>query len=273
MDTPQFDIYLTGRLGPGLTEAAAAERLAQLFRSTPQAMANLVTGKPQLLKRGVDEATATKFQEALQRAGLEVAIRPATATANAPQSASPVAAPVASSAVPPVAPSVATNPSGLSLAPVGADVLAATERKPVAVANIDTSHISLESVAGSSGRAVFGVVEEPLAKSAPKHNPFELDNDQAGNFTMAPAEGQLLTDAERQEPPPIVPDIPELTLAEPGALLETLHTEQPAVIADTSALTLAPEGGDLLTPEERPRPKPALGPDTSYLTLADLDNR
>lgn len=256
MDTPQFDIYLTGRLGPGLSEAAAAERLAQLFRSTPQAMANLVTGKAQLLKRGVDEATAAKFREALQRAGLEVAIRPTGAAANPPPATTPATPPAPTTA--------------LSLAPVGADVLTATERKPDAVAHIDTDHIKLESAGGSSsGRAVFGALDAAPAKPAPKQNPFELDNDQAGNFTVAPAEGELLTDAERQGPPPIVPDIPALTLAEPGALLETLHTEQTPVIADISALALAPAGEDLLTPAERPRPKPAVNPDTSYLKLAD----
>src|SRR5690606_30200353 len=270
MDTPQFDIYLTGRLGPGLTDAAAAERPAQLFRSTPQAMANLITGKPQLLKRGVDEVTAAKFREALQRAGLEVAIRSTgaatnstTTTSAAPAVASPVVAP----------PAVTAGPSGLSLAPAGADVLTAAERKPDAVAAIDTSHIKLESAGGgSSGRAVFGALETTPAKPVPKQNPFELDNEQAGNFTVAPADGELLTDAERQGPPPIVPDIPALTLAEPGALLETLHTEQTPVIADISALALAPAGADLLTAAERPDPKPAVNPDTSYLKLADPDS-
>lgn len=233
MDPARFDIYLTGRLADGLDQATAAARLAQLFRSTPEVMANLVTGKPQALKRGVDQATATKYREALQRAGVEAAVREAAPTPS-PSTSTPAASEPA---------------SALSLAPVGADVLKPTERRPDVVASIDTSHLRLESVSGSTcGRAVFGLPDEPApaATSADRRepdDPFRLDNERAGAFTLAPADADLLTDAERTQPPLSVPQAPALTLAEPGA--------------------------DLLSAAERPPAPPPVAPDISQLRLAD----
>lgn len=255
MHPARFDVYLTGRLTPGLDPATAAERLAQLFRSTPQVMANLVNGKPQVLKRGVDQATAAKYREALQRAGVEAAVREAAPAQTAPAAAATATADVAS--------------SGLSLAPPGADVLGPGERRPDIVADIDTSHIRLEAAAGISGRAVFGARDEAPPRVAVRTNPFELDNSRAGTFTLAPADADLLTDAERSAPPAIVPQAPELTLAEPGAMIDSLHQETQPVVADTSALSLAPTGADLLGPAERPAPPPPVAPDISRLRLAE----
>jgi hypothetical protein len=238
MEPARFDIYLTGRLADGLDQATAAARLAQLFRSTPEVMANLVTGKPQALKRGVDQATAAKYREALQRAGVEAAVRDAVTPP------APVSAPATGEAL-----TGGDSATGLTLAPIGADVLTTTERRPAVVAEIDTSHLRLESVGGStSGRAVFGPLDEPAPAATPADrrepdNPFRLDNTHAGAFTLAPADVELLTDAERSQPPLSVPQAPALTLAEPGA--------------------------DLLTATERPPAPPPVTPDISQLRLAD----
>src|SRR5690606_18977028 len=72
---PRYDIYLSGKLAEGTTPAAAAASLARLFRATPEAMAALITGRPQLLKRNVDRATAARYRDALQQAGVMVAFR------------------------------------------------------------------------------------------------------------------------------------------------------------------------------------------------------
>jgi hypothetical protein len=76
MDTRLYDVFLTGKLAEGLGREQAAERLAQLFKSAPATMLGLLTGKPQLLKRGVDRDTALKYREALQRTGVEAAFKP-----------------------------------------------------------------------------------------------------------------------------------------------------------------------------------------------------
>lgn len=240
MDNSRFDIYLTGRLAPGLTPAAASERLAQLFRSTPESMRSLVSGKPQLLKKAVDQATAQKYRETLQRAGLEVAIQAAEVTAPAPE---PVSTPSAAAAA-----------SALSLAPYGSDVLSAAERPQPIVAEIDTNYLSLAPQVFAPG-VPTGTASTAAAAAL------------AAQFTLAPAEGDLLRPEEKMAQPAQVVEAPDLTLAEPGALLETLHEEVIWMVPDIGALTLAPAGESLLTGTEIVAPPTP--PDTSHLHLAD----
>ena len=245
MDDSRFDIYLTGRLAAGLTPAAASERLAQLFRSTPESMRNLITGKPQLLKKSVDETTAQKYRDTLQRAGLEVAIQAVVLTAAAEPASAPVAA-----------------DSALSLAPYGSEALSPAERPQPVVVNIDTSHLSLAPQVFTPRVAIDTPGTAAGAGTVAK-------DAAADQFTLAPAEGDLLRPEEKAVPPAQVPAAPNLTLAEPGALLETLHEEVIWVIPDISALTLAPPGEALLSAAEIAAPPTPVIPDISHLHLVD----
>jgi len=249
MDNSRFDIYLTGRLAAGLTPAAASERLAQLFRSTPESMRNLISGKPQLLKKGVDQTTAQKYQETLQRAGLEVAIQAAVITAPAAEVAS------------------AQNPAdtGLSLAPYGAEAISAAERPQPVVVEIDTSHLSLAPQVFAP-RVPTDAANTTASVSMGASTARDAAADQ---FTLAPAEGDLLRPEEKSTPPTQVAKAPDLTLAEPGALLETLHEEVVWVIPDISTLTLAPAGETLLSAAEIVTPPTPVIPDISHLHLVD----
>jgi hypothetical protein len=241
-----FDIYLTGRLATGLTAGDAAQRLAQLFRTTPEAAANLVTGKPQLIKRGVDQATGEKYRDALQRAGLEVNIRAQVVAAEQPPASTP---PQTSNASP------AAN-AGLTLAPAGVELLTIDERSPVVTAAIDTSHIKLAP-------QIF----QPLGPDdSARARPAEID---APDFSLAPVGDDLLQPEEKNHAPEIVPVTPDLTLAEAGALLESLPKAAVAPAPDIAGLSLAPADGVLVKPEELPAKPAAVKPDISHLRLSE----
>jgi len=235
MDTPLYDVYLTGKLTDGLTTDIAAQRLAALFKSTPAAMTDMLTGKPQLLKRGIDKTTALKYREALQKAGVEVAFKEVKNGETAPTSVSTAApAPIA----------------GLQLAPAGADLLRADERAIPPTAHIDTTH--------------FSVAE--LSPFPPQHHAIEAATPDTSHLSLAPAGGELLNEAERAQPPVSAPDTSALSLAPTGAPLETLSETTAAVTPDISQLTLAPVGVELLSPEQRQRPS-AVAPDTAHIQL------
>ena len=146
MDASLYDVYLTGKLTGDVAIEAASQRLAALFKSTPAAMAGMLNGKPQLLKRSVDKATALKYREALQKAGVEVAFKSVVLPSNAP--ATPVTSTIPATsttpATPPRAEAIKTTAStGLELAPQGADVLTENERRVFERTTIDTSHLSV----------------------------------------------------------------------------------------------------------------------------------
>jgi hypothetical protein len=248
LDQHRYDIYLSGQLAEGITAAAAAAALAQLFRSTPAAMAGLVTGKPQLLKRNVDRATAARYREALQRAGIMVAFRqlPAADTAQppSPPPVQPATTPASESAAPETPPS----PAGLGLAPVGGDLLNPEERHHPQPVQVDISAYQL---------APAGELER-LLQAPPPPAPA------TDHFDLAPAGSDLLSD--RTTPPLATVDAGDFSLAPAGALLETLPNSAEPVAPDTSHLGIAPAGSDLLDPDQRNRPTPP-PPATDHLSL------
>jgi hypothetical protein len=143
----------------------------------------------------------------------------------------------------------------LTLAPAGTDLLAETERSPVVAAAVDTSHLKLAPQRF-----------EPLGPDRAASPPMQID---APDFSLAPVGGDLLQPDEKQHAPEITPVVPDLTVAEAGAMLETLAKEEVLLTPDISGLSLAPADGDLVKPEEiPPKPIPPL-PDISHLRLRE----
>lgn len=255
MDAPLYDVYLTGKLADDISPAVAAQRLAALFKSTPEAMAGLITGKVQLLKRGVDKNTALKYREALQKAGCEVAFKAQTATTatdtKPAANLNPQVSSTATTAPQPAPNSTHSAPaSGLQLAPAGAELLRADERQTSTPVEVDTAHLSLAPVGPL-----------PTFATAPMHTP------EISHLSLAAAGGNLLQDSEKVVVPAIAPDISGLSLAAAGTPIETLKNEMMPVSPDTSGLALAPAGSDILAEEERRHPQ-SPPPNTDHLTLA-----
>lgn len=284
MDVPLYDVYLTGKLADEVTPALAAQRLAALFKSTPEAMTGLITGKAQLLKRGVDKNTALKYRDTLQKAGCEVMFKaqtnavinespsvnsqpatntqptthtqPATSTqptartqrTTSAQPAMPSQTDISNSATAKTA--AHSMAAGLQLAPAGGELLRAEERHPIAAVSVETAHLSLAPVGSLPNMEVIPV-------AAPD----------TSYLSLAAAEGNLLNESEREIVAIIAPDISDLSLAEVGAPIETLKNDEPPLNPDTSGLTLTPAGTDLLTSAERHHPQPA-APKTDHITLA-----
>ena len=261
MDAPLYDVYLTGKLDNDVAPALAAQRLAALFKSTPEAMAGLITGKTQLLKRGVDKNTALKYRDALQNAGCEVVFKAQTTVVTnnngandnvaneKPTASGPISA-AAAQPIPAATPASATSGPSLQLAPVGENLLRPDERTTATPVAVDISYLSV---------APAGPL--PHIAAAPTAAP------DTSNLSLAAAGGNLLQESERIAVPAIVPDTGDLTVAELGAPIETLKNEAAPLHPDISGLNLAPAGSDLLKAEERKHVQPA-APNTDHITLA-----
>lgn len=161
-DDNRYHVRLTGELMGGADAARVAANLARLFKMPEEKAALLVNGKPRVVKKDADEATARKFQVALRQAGARCELLPvgveATAAAPEPQGpegAEPARQQTAASAAPASAEhqdgdietvgTIRTGGTGFSgafeVAPVGAD-LDTSERGQTATAP-DTSHLSM----------------------------------------------------------------------------------------------------------------------------------
>lgn len=242
----RFDIYLSGKLADGVTPATAAAAMAQLFRSTPEAMAAMLDGKPRLLKRDVDQATAHKYRDALQRAGVLVAFRPFVRTANT-AAPSPAPAAIAESTSAPAAPPA--QAAGLALAPAGGELLRPDERAAVTPVRVDTSHLLVE--------ALGEIPHLPQSEAPPAPD--------TSHLSVAAAGTDLAPSRPEAAPLALSAEMAAMTLAPAGATLETLSNDLPPLEPDTSALSLAAPG-ELLTPAERRHDTPP-PPPTDHIRL------
>ena len=241
MDAPLYDVYLTGKLADTTTATQAAQRLAALFKATPDAMAGLLTDKPQLLKRGVDKNTAIKYREALAKAGVEAAFK---AQNHAPAEAAPATAPNTAAASP--------TGNGLSLAPSGLNLLQPSERAAAVSAAVNTSTLELAP-------------PSPLPTIAAAAAPTAPDT---SHLSLAALGADVLSAEERRHLPVAAPDVSDLSLAPAGELLATLPSAAPPLKPDISMLSLAPAGSELQTAAQRNKPAPP-APDTAHITLAN----
>lgn len=236
MHEAQYDVYFSGRLAEGVSEKQALDRLAQLFKSSPERLAHLFTGKPALIKRSVSRAEALKYREALQRAGMVAAFResvPASPQTAAPGGGNDTAA-------------------DLTLAPAGSAVLKPEERPRVTPVQVSTDHIKLASA--------FAQAEPSDVVDAPAPD--------TRHISLAPAGSDVLKPEERRQVAAPALDLSHYQLSPEGSDLSDPHPSLAIPEPDISELSLAPAGSDVLRPEER-HSQPPVQVNTDHLHLKD----
>jgi hypothetical protein len=256
MNSTTYDIIFRGDIVLGHQLAQVKLKLQQLFKVDAAKVDALFSGRPVPLKRQLDQATAEKYRAVLLQAGAQVDICPSADTAVV-KPAAPVAAAAKVDMAKPAAPLTATKsaaPTDWSLAPTGADLLSAQERKPQPAVNVDISSLSLRAAEGN----LLDAAERVTAPAAQVQVP---------HFDVAEAGTLLLAEDEKLGLP--LPDITleDWGLAAPGSALledsERAPTAAPVVVVDFG---LAPVGSDL--EQLKPQVK-AVVPDISKLHLAD----
>ena len=274
MSDQQFDIIFRGDIvfGHQLTDVKA--RLQQLFKADAAKVDALFSGRPVPLKRGLDHASALKYKEALVKAGAQVDVVAMSDAKPAPPTKSEApalnlaqrleqqaevekaeiaqreqAAREAALAMP------SDAKSTWSLAPVGAYLLQASEKKADEPRAIDTSAISLRPEGGNILDASELVSTQPAHILIP-------------DFEVAAVGADLISAEEKMELPLLELELEDWTLADLGEDLIAASEKITKALPSISALDvgLAPVGADLgqLKPDIQ-----IVIPDTSGIRLAD----
>lgn len=76
MNPPRYDIQFSGSLVPGTDPDEARRQIQTLFHLSDQVVAQLFSGQSITIKRGVDEATASRYRDRFRKAGALVRIIP-----------------------------------------------------------------------------------------------------------------------------------------------------------------------------------------------------
>jgi len=238
MQPETFDVIFRGDIVLGHALDQVKSRLQKLFKVDAQKIDALFTGRPVILKRNLDPATAEKYRKVLQQAGAQVRLAPSGATQAADK---PRARPV----------------RGLSLAPVGGYLVAPQEHHRLTPVSVDTSGLSVRAAEGELLDAHERVVLADLDLDIP-------------DFELAQVGANLVTAEERPELPMVAVEPEDWGLAEVGSdLLSAAERPriEPVVPANTD-FDLAPVGSDLGVQKA---PVTAPVPDTSSLRLVDED--
>ena len=206
MSDTTYTVIFSGQLVEGADAEAVKANFARLFKVELARVEPMFSGKPAIIKKGVDEATANKYQQALRQAGALCELVPSQpAAAQAPV---PPAAPAATGAQPTPASSETVSPSTLP-APA-----TPTEAAP------DVS--TLNATIAEPGVVLI----EPEQVETPQIETSHLSMDEVG-----------VTLVEAEAVPDLQVDISTLTMAEPGVVLkEPEEVEVPNI--DTSGMSL-----------------------------------
>ena len=235
MSEELFDVVFFGILQTGKDKETVMQNMAALFKTEPAKLAPYFAGGRKVIKGKINADTAEKYQAALENVGLVIKVEPcqqvaaatekteATPARNeqtqpAPSSQQP---PDQAAAASPVTPAADSN--GISMAPVGADVLEhPVEVEPQKIDDI--SSISMAEVGAD-------VIEHPVEK------PVQAIGD-ISDITMAEVGSDVL-DHPTEVIPQKIDDISGITMAEPGAdIIENPKPKEKADIPDTSELSL-----------------------------------
>ena len=169
MSDQLFEVAFSGQISDGANLDDVKVRVGKMFKADDAKLAQLFSGKRIVIKKNIDQATATKYESALKSAGAECEVNPMGGAAPAATAATttPVAAPAESNTVttPPsaqyetaydgeVEPPPQTDPLGItgdqiedlavSVAPIGSelqDAHAEPEEPQIDITGLDVAPV------------------------------------------------------------------------------------------------------------------------------------
>ncbi|NMT63259.1 hypothetical protein [Marinobacter orientalis] len=197
-----FQLVFKGECTPGTDPATARNNAKTLFKATVEQVDRMFSGQPVVIRNKLEEEQAEKYRMVLKKHGMVAYVRPMDA---ATQPSRPAAAgePRAKSQPSPPAPPQQAEPERASAAgkPATSVAVEPGDRLPVAGEKVDT----ILSGSGLSLDPVGVTLEEHREARAPMFQHLE-------DWTLAPPGTEL--GVKRDIPPPVVPDVSHLSLAD-----------------------------------------------------------
>ena len=199
MSDELYEVSLSGRIAAGESLDEVKARVAKMFNASESKLELLFSGSRVVIKKNIDLPTATKYQDALKRAG-------AVADVNLMSTAAAVSA---NTQPHPEIPPTPPKPAVAETAPVAREprLKGESESEVAPPPNTDPLGISaaqIEDLSVTVAPAGSVILDKPKEIPEPQ---FDLSE-----FAVAPVGSVLSTPKKEADPPP--PDITGLSLAE-----------------------------------------------------------
>lgn len=238
MSEERFDLVFCGELVAGFELAQVKENIQALFRIDEAKVNALFSGKPIPLRKGLDADSANKYRVAMKKAGARVDV--ILSRDSAPATSVKTASTPASTPTQSAASNKATESGGFTTALGAQPLVTAKPREPIKAPDFGMA-------------AVGSILLRPEERVE-----VEAESVDVSHLSVAPQEGNILTEEELERPPGIVVTIPELDLADVGSdlLLPEERANPEPVMVDISGLSLGAPGERLAPPSPRPPSPP-----------------
>lgn len=233
-----YNVVFRGMLTGAKSEDEVKVELAALFKASADKIEALFSGKPVVIKRNIDAATATKFRAAFERAGAFCELVKAEESAEQPDPGAGEASPAQRpepSAQPEPAPAGAepapSEPASAAEPPDdgGSDVEEVTAAPPPSEPEPSSAPVT----ASSDGEAA-----DSIARSGDP-NGTVLERDVSANLSQLAIDESDRPHQPHEDVPPPQVDIDSLSLAEDDTPLSQRPREAPREF-DTSGMRLEP---------------------------------
>lgn len=193
-----FQLVFKGECTPGTDPETARENARTLFKANAAQITKMFSGQPVVIRNRLEEVQAEKYRGVLQKHGMVSYVQPMEGTA-AParpdvQPEPAAAQPPSAEQAPPVAGEAASRPAGSVKVEPG-------DRPNVAGEKVDSI------LAGS------GLTLDPVGVTLEEHKEAQAPMfEHLDEWTLAPPGSELVE--AREAPPPVVPDVSHLSLAD-----------------------------------------------------------
>jgi len=153
-----FEIVFRGDIAPGADLDNVKKRLQVLFKADTGRVDRMFSGRPVVIRSGLNQADVNRYQQAMEKSGALVQVRPVygafdtvsdTVSGRSTKDSQPAAVDKLDQNVDVSEAESASSGSHWGLTPVGADVLQDSEKRHHEDLDVDTSSISL-APSGSS---------------------------------------------------------------------------------------------------------------------------
>ncbi|HET8848670.1 MAG TPA: hypothetical protein VFM78_02195 [Marinobacter sp.] len=196
-----FQLVFKGECASGTDLQTARDNARGLFKASVEQLDRMFSGQPVVIRNKLDEAQAEKYRAVLHKHGMIAYVQPMPGSAEpAPAKTTPADAPTRPPAAAPKSTPTPPSPASKSR-PARAPAVEPGDRLPVAGEKVD------DILAGS------GLSLDPVGVTLAEHHEVEAPMfDHLDDWTLAPAGSDL--GVKRDLPPPLVPDVSHLSLAD-----------------------------------------------------------
>lgn len=211
-----FQLVFKGECTPGTDPESARNNARTLFKANADQITKMFSGQPVVIRNRLEEVQAEKYRGVLQKHGMVAYVEPMEGTAAAKPAPPAGSEPSPSARQPAVEKPLANEKPLTNQKPSGGDKSSAPDAPARSTGSVKVEPGDRPNVAGEKVDSILsgsGLTLDPVGITLEEHKEVQAPMfEHLDEWTLAPPGSELVE--ARETPPPVVPDISHLSLAD-----------------------------------------------------------